>query len=267
MFKHAAIAAAVVMAAGAQASEYQWDLGGQVSRSESDLSDQDRVSLDGVYYLAPVSTDSHVLAEAAFMERASNIQLRYSRLDQDANDITVTQDGLSYTRPGPDSTVDTLGAQAEFYLPGDLFYVGLGASHWEAEYRNLSDSDTTWNTSLGVTPTEGLLVYSNFYEDQDLDENWNLNAKYVTDSLGPTLAIQSEYRYQPGDDSLSLSLDYYIDRTLSVGFRRHERLGGSTPENYQINARKFFTDRWSLSGFYSKADDSDGFGIETRMRF
>lgn len=262
MFKHTAIAAAVVMAAGAQASEYQWDLGGQVSRSDSDTTEGDTFSLDGAYYFAPVATDSHVLGEAAFMERASNIRLRYQHTDSE-NTATTS---INYT-------VDALNAQAEFYLPGDLFYVGLGATRddWEIDgpsgFNGLSESETTWNTSLGVTPTEGLLVYSNFYEDQDLDENWNLNAKYVTDSLGPTLAIQSQYRHQPGDDSLSLSLDYYIDRTLSVGFSRSERLGGSTPENYQVRARKFFTDHWSLSGSYNKADDTDGFTIGTRIRF
>jgi len=97
-----------------------------------------------------------------------------------------------------------------------------------------------------------------------------LNAKYVFDHFGPSLAVQANYDYDDfGQDSLALAVDYYIDRTLSVGYQRSEGVGSGPKliDGHQLRVRKFFTDRWSLSGFYQDIGELDGFGVEATVRF
>ncbi len=256
--------------AGAQASDYQWELSGFYGQAETPTTDQDDVSLSGRYHFSPVETDSHPLAEAAFLERASNISFGHTRSDRSSDDIEYRGDDFSYTLLGSDSTSDVSSLNAEVYVPGDLFYLGLGVSRRESETSSRSFSDTRWNASLGLTPVDGLLVYSTFFEDQDLDKNWNLNGKYVFDTFGPTIAIKAGYDYDDlRVDRLSLSLDYYLDRTLSVGYQRNDAVesGPGDIDDHQISIRKFFGDQWSLEGFYSESDVFDGFGVVATVRF
>lgn len=257
-------------AANGLADEYQWELDAHFHQTDTSTTDIDNMSVSGTYYFSPVETRDHPLAEAAFLERRSSLSVRQSRVDRSSRDHEITTELGSYTIRGMDSTIDTTDVSAEVYVPGDLFYVGLTARRFDYGSASPFSSNTTWNASLGLTPIEGLLVYSSFYEDQDLDESWNLNAKYVFDHFGPTLAIRANYDYSDfGQDQASLALDYYIDRTLSVGYRRSEGVGSGPrlEDSHQLTVRKFFTDRWSLSGFYYDVVELDGFGVEAAIRF
>ncbi|UZJ43487.1 putative porin [Marinimicrobium sp. C6131] len=263
-------AALLLPTVGALADEYQWELSGHYSQIDTSTTDIDNVSVSGTYYFSPVETRDHPLAEAAFLERESNLSVRHSRIDRSSQDQEIVDDFGSYTILGTDATTDRTDISAEFYVPGDLFYVGLTARRFDYDSDSPFSSDTTWNASLGLTPVEGLLVYSTFYEDQELDENWNLNAKYVFDHFGPSLAVQANYDYDDfAQDSLALAVDYYIDRTLSVGYQRSEGVGSGPKliDGNQLRIRKFFTDRWSLSGFYQDLGELDGFGVEATVRF
>lgn len=257
--------------AGAQASDYQWELNGFLGHAETPTTDQDSIGLSGTYYFSPVETRSHPLAEAAFLERRSSVNLNHTRTESSAEDRSIQDDNISYIIRGNDSTRDVSNFNAELYLPGDLFYLGVGARRGEVDTGSSSWSNTAWNASLGLTPVDGLLVYSRFFEDQDLDEHWNLNAKYVFDHFGPTIAVETNYDYDDYmRDRLSVSLDYYIDRTLSVGYQRTDSVGDG-PDNrldgHRLDIRKFFGDQWSLSGFYSKSGSFDGVGVEASFRF
>lgn len=264
MFKRTLVTTLLFSTAAAHASDYQFELHGEYTEAESDYSEQDNITLQGTYYFNPVSTDGHVLAEAAFMERASNISVGATRTTTNLLPSTsLTVDG-PVTRGGYEYTSEQYSARGEWYLPGDLFYVAAGVAQFD--YRQ--ESSNAWSASLGVTPVEGLLISSDFYEDQELDETWNLNAKYVTDGLGPTLAITSRYNYYDrGDDSLRLGIDYYLNRTFSIGVERSEVLGGNTPNNILLRTRKFLTDRWSLSAYYDDTDYAESFGVSTSLRF
>lgn len=273
MFKHTAIAAAVVMAAGAQASDYQFDIGGQYGYAERDPVQADTLSLDGAIYFNPVSTEDHVLGEAAFLQRASNLRIGLHRDDTDQSDQTFVTGGSIYTRLGNDRRIDAASAKAEFYLPGDLFYIGVASEYQDWETNSFSDSDTQWSASFGVTPVEGLLVYGELYEHPD--DRWGLGAKYVDEFLGSTVAVNARYDYDAINDILtdknfSMDMDYYLDRTLSVGlgFKWEERFSDdSSLDTYQINARKFFTQDWSLSASVGKRRGLDQVTLGTRLRF
>lgn len=257
MFKRTLITAFLFSTAAAHASDYQFEVDGGYGATDSDYADRENITLRGTYYFNPVKTDGHVLGEAAFMERASNISLGAAR-------TTYEQSDRPYTIYDQEYTSENYTARGEWYLPGNLFYVAAGVTRYESSF----GSENTWSASLGVTPVEGLLISSDFYEDQEVDENWNLNAKYVTDGLGSTLAITSRYNYSDlGDDMLTLGLDYYLDRTFSIGIERSEYLGGETPHNILLRTRKFVTDRWSLSAYYGDTDYAESFGISTSLRF
>lgn len=255
--------------AGAQASDYQGELSGLYIRGDNPIIEQDIYKLTGTFYFSPVQTRSHPLAETAFLERASGISVSHTRSDLDADDVEVRSGNRYYTVIGNSTTSDISHLNTELYLPGDIFYLGLGAKHQSLESNGNTTSTTSWNASIGITPVKGLLLYSTFLEDRDLDERWDLNARYVTDHFGPTIAIETNYGYDEVlDDRLSLSLNYYFDRTLSVGYQRVEWRGdlGNGIDSHRFNIKKFFGDQWSLTGFYND-DYLDEFGVEATIRF
>lgn len=254
--------------AGAQASDYQWELSGSYSHGDDTVVSRDTASLTGTYYVAPVQARSHPLAEAGFLERASNVSLTQTRNNVSSEDATFRSGDRYYTVLGSDSTSDVASLNAEWYLPGELFYLGAGISHRRTDFSDGSRNDTLWDAAFGITPADGLLVYSRL---QDLGDAGNLNARYVTDHFGPTIAAEAGYDYYRGleNDRLSVSLDYYFSRTLSVGYQRTEWLGsGSNGTNgNRFNIKKFFGDQWSLTGFYSNPDYLGEWGLEASLRF
>jgi len=287
MFKRVLFTTLTLTAVGANASDYQFELSGDVGLQDVDESlDSETYSLEGIYYFNPVQTRTHPLGQAAFLERASNIRIGYNRETLEGPDQTFTNgEDQWFVQEGTSSSVDAVSVRGEWYLPGDLFYMGLGLTHFEEDFFG-SRSDTRWSASLGITPAEGLLISTDIYEGRDGSEHWNLGAKYVTDDLGPTLAFEARYHSPPGDDYMSLSVDYYIDRTFSIGIARNQRgilddtdpdyslirarsgyIGGSTWDNTEVRAQKFIGDRWSLSGRVYTDSWGDGFGFGASVRF
>jgi hypothetical protein len=234
--------------------------------------DSDTWAGTGTYYFSPVNTHSHPLAEAAFLERASNISLGYSRTDE------------SYSPDFGDNTYrisikeEAAIGEVEFYIPNTMFYIAAGMIRTESKERLTSDlsgeletftekdSNDFWRASLGVTPIAGLLVYSTFYEDVDLDEHWNLNAKYVMDWSGNAVNLEAVYGDFDGDYSVGLLGDFYFDRTFSVGVG-YSFSEDDDEDGYTIRTRKFFTDNFSLHANYDTNDYVDSYNIGADLRF
>lgn len=221
-FKSLALATAFSLASGAaMANSYQAELGANYT----DVEDGDgSFGMHGEFHFSPVDTRNHPLAEAAFLERSSNVYANSSR------------------------DFDLLTVGGELYVPDTMFYVGLAATRDD----RYGDADTVTSATLGLTPVDGLRLTTVFTED---GYDANIQAKYVT-SLGGGNFVNFEGEFVDGDydDSLSLFADFYFDRTFSIGAGFADVYGD---DQFTLRTEKFFTEQVSANLSFT---DSDGAG-------
>lgn len=263
---------------------YRYENTIQYSQANSDapyINDADyrQFLLAGVTYFDTVKATRGPLAESAFLERASGFHLAFSRADIEytygASDVGIEIEQQQYTGL----------ANVDYYVPDSIFFVSVGArgSKYEVEYRSLSDAPSaikdegdweySWTGGLGIAPADGLLIWSNFYEDQDFGGYWNLNGKYVWLLQNEqAINVQLSYAQNDGDDFDSsreaISADYYFDKTISLGAVYSVADDGVTDADaYELRGRKFFGDMTSVNISYIHREDEDLGALGCSFRF
>jgi hypothetical protein len=223
---------------------------GQGSVDGTDELDTSEYSLSGAYYFSGVNTKNHPLAEAAFLEKSSNIYAGWTRSDYD----------------NEDGSVDVSAIGIDFYVPDTMLFVGAGVAQVDVDDGFGDDKDSAWFAKLGITPVDGLLVWSQFYEDVDISDHWNINTKYVVPLAGEN-AINLEAGYEDWDDGDSetrVAADYYFSRNFSLGAGY---TFADTTDTYELRARHFFSDSFSINAGYTSNDDEDSWLVGASLRF
>lgn len=232
-FKSLALATAFVFPSGlASANSYQSEVGAHYTDVENG---DGAFGMYGELHFSPVQTRNHPLAEAAFLEKSTNV---FARAQDDFDSLTVG---------------------GEVYVPDTMFYVGGRVTRVD----NDIDDDTTAYATLGLTPVDGLLVTTEFNDD---GYDANLAAKYVT-SLGGGNFVNLEASYQDtdfDDDILTLAGDFYIDTTWSVGAGYTDFLGN---DQFTLRTRKFFTQEVSGMAAFTDTDNGNLFTVGAAIRF
>ncbi|WP_347332063.1 putative porin [Marinimicrobium locisalis] len=230
-FKSLALATAFAFSSGFAAADYQSEIGANYT----DVEDGDGAfGMYGELHFSPVQTRNHPLAEAAFLERSSNVYV------------------------AGDNDFDVLTVGGELYVPDTIFYVGARVSRVDSG----ADDETTAYGTLGLTPIDGLRVTTEFNED---GYDANLSAKYVT-SLGGGNFVNFEGTFADGDfdDYLSLGADFYFDRTFSVGAGYTDYYGN---DQFTLRTEKFFNDEVSGNLSFTDTDYGNSFTIGAAIRF
>lgn len=229
------------------------------------------VGLEGTYYFSPVDTKNHPLAEAAFIEKASNLYVGLGNFEfKEARDrLDIYQRSIG----------------VDFYVPNTMFYLGAGVNEikskytWPAEgnFAGGSESskwDSTWFVKAGIAPVTGLLVWTEFTEDIDVSDQWNINGKYVIPLSGEQ-ALNIEASYEKSDisyaeDTITGTVDYYLDRNLSIGtgfVNVSYNSDEDSTTDYFVRARNFFTDNISAELTYTDGDYESSLMIGGTIRF
>ena len=257
--KKLAIASALLsaLAVTGTANAYQAEVGASAGLIDPDNgSSSGSFGVDGTYYFNPVQTRNSPLAEAAFLDRASNVNAQFN-----------------YDEVG-DAEATKYGVGAEYYVPNSDFYVSGNVARQDIEYPNGADFDTTlYGAEIGYLPAPGLLIaaglkgYDNDYDD-GVDPT--LRAKYVT-TLSNGKAINLEAGAAFGDlDEFNLAADYFIDPSLSVGADYYNNDLNDNSE-FGVSARKFFNQQVSLEGRVGfgevTSNDYNKFGLAAKYRF
>jgi hypothetical protein len=232
-----------------------------------------------VTYFDTVRATRGPLAESAFLERASGFRLAFARAD------------IEYTYGTSELGVDieqqqyTALANVEYYVPDSILFVSVGAlgSKYEIEYRSLGDAfstvkdesswEYTWTAGLGIAPADGLLIWSNFYEDQDFGDYWNLNGKYVW-LLQNDQALNLQLSHAQNDDddfnfsAQSISADYYFNKTTSLGVVYSVTDDDVIEsDSFELRGRKFFGEMTSVNASFIKRDDESLGALGCSFRF
>ncbi|HJF26995.1 putative porin [Acinetobacter bohemicus] len=250
MLKKLTLATALIASLGT-AHAYQAEVGGTIALVDPDNGDTSTgFAIDGTYYFNPVQVKNSPLNEAAFLNRASNINAAVSYIDYDLFDVTTFNVGVEYFVPNSD-----------FYVSGNI-----GQSSTDTP---IGDDDTTlYSAELGYLPVPGLLVavgLAGYDNDAGDDVDPTLRAKYVTQVGQYDMNFEGGASF--GDlDAYNLGADLYLDKTFSVGLG----FSDSDLENsdvFTIRAKKFFTQQVSLEGSIDFADEGNIFGVRGAYRF
>jgi len=137
MLKKLALATALLAGLGT-AHAYQAELNVGYENTDIDnVGDLDTFFINGKYYLNTVQVKNSPLAEAAFLNKASNIGLGYANASGDG-----------------DEDIDVFGVSGEFYIPNTQFYVSGTINQVDFA----GEDNTGYAFEVGYLPVNGLLL-------------------------------------------------------------------------------------------------------------
>ena len=238
------------------ANAYQTEVGGSYSYLDPDHGDGvSQFGVNGTYYFNPVQTRNAPLAEAAFLDRASNVnaQANYGHNNGVKN--------------------STYGIGGEYYIPNSDFYLGGNVARNEIKLDHYSGDVKTnfYSAEVGYLPAPGLLVAvgAQGYKIKDGDDGVDptLRAKYVT-QVGQH-DVNLEARGVFGNDNNKqyyVGGDYYIDKTLSFG-ADYTKDKSIDQDQWGLTAKKFFNENLSVDGRLGFGDDYNTYTLGASYRF
>ena len=240
--KKLGLATALLLAmTGAQA--YQFEVQGQSEYIDaSAANDKDFTGgVQGTYYFKDVDSSKGPLAEAAFLNQASNVSLAYNYAELGSN--------------GFDVTAHNYGAKAEAYVPTKFVpvYASASYSHTILDSKNNNASDDQgdrYALELGALAAPNFLVAVGYTSvaDQFALDAFNVMSKGVVSAVGETATIGDD------QDAITARTKYVgnIDGTnMAVGFESGIVYGDDTA--YQFKTDLYVTPKLSVGASYVKS--------------
>ena len=290
--KKLGLATALLLAmTGAQA--YQFEVQGQSEYIDNTVNDKNFTgAVQGTYYFKNVDATKGPLAEAAFLNQASNFSLAYNYGEYD-------EDGL-------DIVSHTYGAKAEAYVPTKLVpvYASAAYSHTINDSKNNLESDDQgdrYALELGAVVAPNFLVAVGYTSvaDQDSYDAFNILAngvakaalesdtidqdqdaitartKYVGAIDGTNMAVGFEAGLVYGEDTMyNLKTDLYLTPALSVGASYVETSANTNVDSaWGANVNYFITPAVAVGASYVNANavgeavDTQTVGVNAKFRF
>ena len=292
IMKKLGLATALLLAmTGAQA--YQFEVQGQSEYIDNTVNDKNFTgAVQGTYYFKNVDATKGPLAEAAFLNQASNFSLAYNYGEYD-------EDGF-------DIVSHTYGAKAEAYVPTQLVpvYASAAYSHTINDSKNNLKSDDQgdrYALELGAVVAPNFLVAVGYTSvaDQDSYDAFNILAngvakaalesdtidqdqdaitartKYVGAIDGTNMAVGFEAGLVYGEDTMyNLKTDLYLTPALSVGASYAETSANTDVDSaWGANVNYFITPAVAVGASYVNANavgvarDTQTVGVNAKFRF
>lgn len=291
--KKLGLATALLLAmTGAQA--YQFEVQGQSEYIDNTVNDKNFTgAVQGTYYFKNVDATKGPLAEAAFVNQASNFSLAYNygEYDVDADQA--------------DFVSHVYGAKAEAYVPTKLVpvYASAAYNHTITDGKGGQDNDNgdRYALELGALVTPNFLVavgYTSVADQYSLDafnilangavkavgEAITINedqdaitarTKYVGAIDGTNMAVGFEAGLVYGEDTMyNLKTDLYLTPALSVGASYAETSADSPIDSaWGANVNYFITPAIAVGASYVNANaegvavDTQTVGVNAKFRF
>lgn len=288
--KKLGLATALVLAmTGAHA--YQFEIQGQSEALDSNDENRDynnfTVGGQATYYFNNVDASKGPLAEAAFLNQASNVAVGYNFANLD------------------DVKSQNVGIKAEAYLPTSYMpaYASLSysATDNDGKYGLSDDRGQRWAVEYGSVIAPNFLVavgYTNVVEQTSFDTFTILNSgfakaagetttiagdhdaitartKYVGAITGTPMSIGFETGIVYGQDTAyELKTDLYLNSQLSAGVSYAESSFAGSPDSaWGVNVNYFITPAIAVGASYVNANavgsdaDMQTVGVNAKLRF
>ena len=290
--KKLGLATALLLAmTGAQA--YQFEVQGQAEYIDTTANDKDFTGgVQGTYYLKNVDSTKGPLAEAAFLNQASNVSVAYNYGEVGSK--------------GTDVVAHNFGAKAEAYVPTKVVpvYASASYSHTILDSKNANNTDNNgdrYALEIGALPTQNFLVAVGYTSvaDQAAVDAFNVmgngvakaaaeattigqdqdaitaRTKYVGAIDDTNMAIGFESGIIYGDDTVfQLKTDLFVTPKLSVGASYAESSFAGTPDSaWGANVNYFITPAVAVGASYVNANaeevalDTQTVGVNAKFRF
>jgi len=275
MFKKTALVAAVGLALSVTAqaeNDYRWELGADYTRDTvdadvkssagnvSDNIDSDIGTVNGTFYLKPVDTSKGPLAEAAFLDHASSINLAYTDGEVDLNSLNnelEDKDGQKYA-------VNTryVAEGPGWELSGvlvDLSYVRSEPGEAEIDTYGIGIGKYLTDTTTLVLNYQQLTVNNGGDTDGyslDLEHLWpmsNGGGLKATASAGKVVIKDAD-----DVDSYALGGTWYINKSLGFGAGySNTSQNGYEVSGWDVSSSWFVTEMVELSLAYAQRTPDD----------
>lgn len=217
-------------------------------------------------------------SEAAFTDRASSLGVQYSELN------------------ASDSVNRSVGVFAEGYLPNSPFYANLGFQQSNADVIRGDETGEggdvdIYQGSVGYfvlpnTRIEAGVVATDINFDQAGVEDKDyvdarIGFKSEVQLLGPWIWEGAVTFGDSDDEGYMLSGEYFVNPMTSLGLEYrdnytdiiglHNVANKLQDETYEVSARQFFTDNYSIAAKYAYGEvngqDADNLGLELALRY
>ncbi|WP_313033970.1 porin Omp33-36 [Acinetobacter sp.] len=241
--KKLGLATALLLAmTGAQA--YQVEVQGQSEYIDNTVNDKNFTgAVQGTYYFKDVDSSKGPLAEAAFLNQASNVSVAYNYGEYDV-DVENS-----------DFTSHTIGAKAEAYVPTKVVPVYASASYSNTITDNKAagvtdDHGDRYALEVGVLPINNFLVAVGY---TSVANQYSLDA-FNTLSNGVAKAALESETIADDQDAITARTKYVgaIDGTnMSIGFESGLVYGESTA--YNLGTTLFVTPKLSVGASYAES--------------
>ena len=291
--KKLGLATALLLAmTGAQA--YQFEVQGQSEFIDNTVNDKDFTgAVQGTYYFKNVDASKGPLAEAAFLNQASNVSLAYTYGEYDVD--ADFKDQVSHT----------FGAKAEAYVPTKFVpaYASASYSHTITDGKGGQKDDQgdryalelgavlapNFLVAVGYTSVADQVSYDAFnmfnngvvkaaLESQTINEDQDAitaRTKYVGAIDGTNMSIGFETGLVYGEDTAyNLGTTLFLNPALSVGASYMESsYAGSPDKAWGANVNYLITPAVAVGASYVNANaegearDTQTVGVNAKFRF
>ncbi len=290
--KKLSLATALLLAmTGAQA--YQFEVQGQSEFIDNTANEQNYTgAVQGSYYFKNVDASKGPLAEAAFLNQASNVSLAYNYGE--------------YDEAGLDIVSHTYGAKAEAYVPTSIVpvYASASYSHTINDSKNnaaTDDQGDRYALELGAVVAPNFLVavgYTSVADQASFDafnilSNGVAKAAIETQAIGDKKdAITARTKYVGAIDDTNMSIsfesglvygrdtayvlktDLFLNPALSMGVSYAESSFDSANDKaLGANVNYFITPAIAVGATYVNANaegtsrDTQTVGVNAKFRF
>ena len=272
MFRKRAIAAgfALVMTVPAHA-EFRWEVGADYLTGDLDNdsidADIDVIGINGSWFFSPVDTARGPLAEAAFLDRASrvDVDINDGELDFDVDDADITGYGI--------------GTRWVFDRDSG-WLVDVAARLDEVEDEEIE----SFTIGGGKYLFENTLV-TVFYTYSDTDsfgdtDTYGVNGEHWMEAPLGSVKFEAGYAYaDTGDnndtDNYVGRVTYYPLNSVGIGGEWERIVSGGGSDNWSVFAEWFITEGIALSAQYQDSErtqgisdiDGDAVLVGARFRF
>ena len=267
------------------ANAYQTEVGTMYEFTDMDGGENNSFGINGKYYFNPVEAKTFPLAEAAFLNKSSNIGLgyAYSKLEDDEDSGKLE--------------FSSVGITGEYFIPNTPLYLSGAFNRTKTEatandFGSVDDSGNGYAVEVGFLPTDGLLLAAGVTDlsesfdpmqaakygfitsatnattvtGEDDDTAVTLRAKYVTQISGFYTNFEGQ-TYIGDETTYRLGADLYLDPTLSIGASFADSTAEDSDTIFSLRAQKFFTPQVAVGLTYTTVEDADSFGINGTFRF
>ena len=284
--KKIGLAAAVLLAmTGAHA--YQFEVQGQSEYVDTKANDKNFTgALQGTYYFKDVDASKGPLAEAAFLNKASNVSVGYAYQQYNVKN-------------GVDYQVGTYGLKGEAYFTTPYtasipLYASASFNHTDLDGKNAVSSDDKgerYALEVGAMPTDNFLVAVGYtrtnpfaldtsdilgygiahsFGESTFSDNKDFTTarmKYVgaIDDTNMSIGFEAKTIFNNSNAAYSFKTDLFLNPALSVGVSFADTAGLHTGFDHVWGAdvNYFVTPAISVGASYVKANANDGNNLDT----